>query len=132
MNMKNANSFQPCCRATPFLNLLFLTLIICFTPIMTKLAHAGTPTPEGKWKTISDKTGKPTSIVRIWSEIGNLFGKGELVIPQEGQDPNPLGQKCTGEWKDSTSRCLLIFLAEGFGFYDAFLFFMKRSPEFVL
>ncbi|UCE64735.1 MAG: DUF2147 domain-containing protein [Nitrospirota bacterium] len=78
-------------------------LLIVFLHCMLFIGNdvrAGTLTPEGKWKTISDKTGKATSIVRIWKEKDKLFGKVEVVIPQEGKDPNPLCHKCTGERKD--------------------------------
>jgi uncharacterized protein (DUF2147 family) len=101
MNKKRIYSIQPMQRTRPFLNLpLLAILVICYMPIIGNPVQAGTPVPEGKWKTISDKTGKATSIVRIWKEKDKLFGKVEVVIPQEGEDPHPLCHKCTGERKD--------------------------------
>ena len=79
---------------------LFSILLLYDIPGIGNLVQAGTPTPEGKWKTISDVTGKPRSIVRIWKENDKLFGKVEVVIPQEGEVPNPLCHQCTGERKD--------------------------------
>lgn len=68
--------------------------------LIGNVVQAGSLNPEGQWKTISDVTGKPNSIVRIWKEKAKLFGKVEKVIPQEGEDPNPLCHKCSGERKD--------------------------------
>ena len=85
---------------------LGIILTVCSIVLLSDMfiigspAQAGTPTPEGKWKTVSDKTGKETSIVRIWKENEKLFGKVEVVLPQEGQNPNPLCHKCEGKKKD--------------------------------
>ena len=101
MNKKNTDSTLPGRRIPLFLILPILSiLIISDLPITGNVVQAGTLTPEGKWRTISDKTGKATSIVGIWKEKDKLFGKVELVIPQEGEDPNPMCHKCTGERKD--------------------------------
>ncbi len=63
-------------------------------------ADAPAPSPVGRWKTISDKTGKANSIVRIWEENGKLKGVVESVIVQPGEDPAPKCDKCKGELKD--------------------------------
>ncbi len=57
------------------------------------------PTPVGRWTTIDDKTGKPSSIVAIWEEDGKLKGKVERVIPAPGEDPDPKCTKCDGDLK---------------------------------
>jgi uncharacterized protein (DUF2147 family) len=63
------------------------------------LAVASEPTPLGKWKTIDDKTGEPSSVVRIYEEGGKLLGKIESIIVKPGEDPNPKCDKCDGERK---------------------------------
>ncbi len=61
----------------------------------------GNLTPEGYWKTIDDKTGEVKSIVKIWiAEDGTLKGRVEKVFPKEGEDPNPICDKCKGDRKD--------------------------------
>ncbi len=49
----------------------------------------------GTWKTIDDNTGKARSLVKIYKEKDQLFGKIiELVDPEE---PNPLCDQCKDE-----------------------------------
>jgi len=50
--------------------------------------------PEGRWKTISDKTGKVTSIVTISQENNMLVGKVTKLFRRPDQDPNPLCRAC--------------------------------------
>jgi len=50
---------------------------------------AGTPailpgTPVGLWQTISDKTGQPQSLVRIYEDASQLFARIEKVLATEG------------------------------------------------
>jgi uncharacterized protein (DUF2147 family) len=59
------------------------------------------PTPVGRWTTIDDKTGKPSSVVAIYEEDGKLKGKVETVIVNgPGDDPAPKCTKCEGALKD--------------------------------
>ncbi|MFC2146493.1 DUF2147 domain-containing protein [Acidobacteriota bacterium] len=61
----------------------------------------GNLTPEGYWKTIDDKTGEVKSIVKLWiAEDGTIKGRCEKVFPKEGEDPNPICDKCKGDKKD--------------------------------
>ena len=56
------------------------------------------PTPLGRWKTVDDKTGKARSIVRIYEENGEFFGRVEQSL-----NPERAGRrcdKCTDERKD--------------------------------
>ena len=56
------------------------------------------PTPLGRWKTVDDKTGKPRSIVRIYEQNGEFFGRVEQSL-----NPERAGRrcdKCTDERKD--------------------------------
>ena len=58
-------------------------------------------TPIGYWRTIDDKTEEVKSIVKIWvAEDGTLKGRIEKIFPKEGEDPNPVCDKCKGDKKD--------------------------------
>ena len=101
MDMEEVHAVRKHRRSPRFLILtLFSVLCIYVIPGTANGVYAGSLSPEGKWKTISDKTGKATSIVRIWKKQEKLFGKVEFVIPEEGKDPKPLCHKCEGEKKD--------------------------------
>jgi uncharacterized protein (DUF2147 family) len=55
-------------------------------------------TPVGRWRRVDDKTGKPRSIVGIWEDKGQFFGRVE-----ESLNPERAGRrcdKCTDERKD--------------------------------
>jgi uncharacterized protein (DUF2147 family) len=62
-------------------------------------AHCDEPTPVGRWTTIDDKTGKPSSVVLISETDGRLEGKVESVVVAPGEDPDPKCTKCEGELK---------------------------------
>lgn len=55
-------------------------------------------TPVGRWLTVDDKTGQPRSIVQIWEQDGQFFGRVERSL-----NPARAGRrcdKCTDERKD--------------------------------
>ena len=56
--------------------------------------------PEGMWKTLDDKTGEARSVIKVWTEKGELVGRIEKLFRKPGENPNPLCDKCTGENKD--------------------------------
>jgi uncharacterized protein (DUF2147 family) len=62
-------------------------------------ARAEEPTPVGRWTTIDDRTGKPSSVVRIWEEDGQLKGQVESLVVAPGEDPDPKCTRCDGELK---------------------------------
>lgn len=64
------------------------------------LVFADAMSPVGKWKTIDDATGEEKSIVEIWIEDGLLTGRIDSLFIKEGEDPNPICDKCKGENKD--------------------------------
>jgi uncharacterized protein (DUF2147 family) len=77
----------------PALIALFLLL-----PVRSAFAeNVGVP---GYWKTYDDKTGKLTSIVRIWEQNGKLVGRVVKLFPQPDEDPNPKCDKCSGPLRD--------------------------------
>lgn len=61
-------------------------------------AYAADLTPVGRWRTVDDKTGKPRSIVLIYEQNGQYFGRVERSL-----NPATAGRrcdKCTDERKD--------------------------------
>ena len=47
------------------------------------------PTPVGRWQTVDDKTGQPRSIVSIWEQNGQFFGRVEKSL-----NPERAGRRC--------------------------------------
>jgi uncharacterized protein (DUF2147 family) len=62
-------------------------------------------TPVGRWTTIDDKTGKPSSVVRIWEKDGKLEGSVEQLIDEK---PDKTCTKCEGDRKDKPIVGMLI------------------------
>jgi uncharacterized protein (DUF2147 family) len=55
---------------------------------------------EGTWKTFDDKTGEPKSLVNISVDDGRLYGEVIQIFPEEGEDPDPVCEKCPGELRN--------------------------------
>ncbi len=56
-------------------------------------------TPVGVWRTIDDKTGEPSSEVRISEDAGVLFGNIEKLLRKDAKQDS-VCDKCTDERKD--------------------------------
>jgi uncharacterized protein (DUF2147 family) len=54
----------------------------------------------GYWKTVDDKTGKVTSIVRIWEYEGKLVGRIVKLYLDPDEDQNPKCDKCSGSLRN--------------------------------
>ena len=54
----------------------------------------------GKWKTIDDETGKPKSIVEIYKKDGKVYGKIVKLFREEGEEKDPICDKCEDNRKD--------------------------------
>lgn len=52
----------------------------------------------GKWHTINEDTGKPNSIIKIYEEDGEVFGKVVRILKEEDRDK--LCNNCEGNLKD--------------------------------
>jgi uncharacterized protein (DUF2147 family) len=52
---------------------------------------------EGQWKTFDEKTGEAKSIIDIFVDGERLYGKIVEIFPEEGEDPDPVCEKCPGE-----------------------------------
>lgn len=48
----------------------------------------------GLWKTIDDETNKPKSVVKIYIQDGKLYGDIVKLFRIEGEDPDPICDKC--------------------------------------
>jgi uncharacterized protein (DUF2147 family) len=55
---------------------------------------------EGTWRTFDEKTGEPKSIIDITVDDGRLYGEIIQIFPKEGEDPDPVCDKCPGELKN--------------------------------
>ncbi len=78
---------------------LFTALLLSLPLVLTSLAYAA-ESPEGRWQTIDDETGKPKSVVEIQAAAdGTLSGKVAEVLHSD-QGPNPLCTECDGERKN--------------------------------
>jgi uncharacterized protein (DUF2147 family) len=70
------------------------------TALAAPLAWAQDASPVGLWKTIDDSSGKPTALIRITENQGELQGKIEKLFRTPDQDQNPKCTSCQGARKD--------------------------------
>lgn len=56
--------------------------------------------PVGMWKTLDDKTGEARSLIKVWTDKGELLGQIEKLFRKPSENPNPLCDKCSGDNKD--------------------------------
>ncbi len=69
---------------------------------------AAAQTPEGRWKTIDDETGKVKSIVEVTrAQDGTLQGR-VVEILHSDKGPNPTCDKCGGANKDKPIKGMTI------------------------
>lgn len=68
--------------------------------MMHSTAWAQSTSPIGLWKSIDDRTGKPTAIIRITEIEGRFQGRIEKVFPEPGESANPVCSECKGELRD--------------------------------
>ena len=64
--------------------------------------------PVGRWKVIDDKGHKPVAIMKIVERNGEYQGRIEKLIPQPGDDPDPICSNCPGALKGSPIQGLTI------------------------
>ena len=80
--------------------------VLCAASILAGLlgqagdSLAGDLSPVGFWRTFDDKTGKESGIVEITRVQDSLEGKVVKIIPEPGDPPNPVCEKCDGPEKD--------------------------------
>jgi len=77
-----------------------LTLSLLAAIAATPLAMAQDGSPVGLWKTIDDASGKPTALIRITEQQGELQGKIEKLFRAPNEEQNPKCVQCTDARKD--------------------------------
>jgi uncharacterized protein (DUF2147 family) len=82
------------------LAILFIMVLMGAPAALGSEENVDLTSPVGIWKTFDDKTKKPKALVEIWEKNGVYGGKIISLILEEGEDPNPLCDKCTGDRKD--------------------------------
>ncbi len=77
--------------------------------VFSALIQAALPSPEGRWTTIDDKTGKPKSIVKLSVSGDTLNGEIVKIYKENVSNPNEVNcEKCTGALKDKPLIGLMI------------------------
>ncbi len=77
--------------------------------VFSALIQAALPSPEGRWTTIDDKTGKPKSIVKLSVSGDTLNGEIVKIYKENVSNPNETNcTKCTGALKDKPLIGLMI------------------------
>lgn len=85
-----------------------IALAICCVMGVAIKAHAETkPSVIGKWRTIDDSNGKPSSIVELFLRENKLYGR-VLQVLQSSQGPHPKCVKCSGDAKDQPVEGMVI------------------------
>ena len=88
-------------KSSIFLFPLAFIILAGLMPIQVVYAEEQTAdlSPEGYWQTVPDDDGSP-SVIHIWIENGEAFGKVIKIYPKPGKDPEPICDECEGELKD--------------------------------
>ena len=77
-------------------NIIIALVTICFSiTVFCENSYIG------YYKTIDDNSGEVKSIVKIYKTDNNtLEGKIVKIFPKENEDPNPICDKCQGQFKN--------------------------------
>lgn len=87
---------------------IFVLLLLALPLLALPLVSFAQSSPEGRWKTIDDETGKVKSIVEITKAAnGTLQGKVIEVLSTD-RGPNPLCDKCKGANKNKPVKGMTI------------------------
>jgi uncharacterized protein (DUF2147 family) len=78
--------------------LIHLSLIAAI--LAAPLAWADNNSPVGLWKAIDDKSGRPSALIRITDNGGELQGKIEKLYREPNEDQNPKCVLCKDARKD--------------------------------
>jgi uncharacterized protein (DUF2147 family) len=82
----------------PHVKHLFFGAVV--VALMTSAATAADPSPVGRWRTFSVRTGRESGMVEI-SQVGDtLVGKVVKIIQQPGDPVDPVCDKCDGPEKN--------------------------------
>ena len=81
-------------------------IILIFLSVFALTGFAANISPVGNWTTISDKTDKARSIIKIWQSKGELYGK-IIKIYKEPEDRDTC-VNCSGKFKNKKVKGLTI------------------------
>ena len=82
------------------MRLVATAALFALATLAVPFAQANDASPVGLWKAIDDNSGKPTALIRITEERGELRGKIEQLFRAPGEDPNPKCTLCSDARKD--------------------------------
>jgi uncharacterized protein (DUF2147 family) len=82
------------------MRLVATAALFTLATLAVPFAQASDASPVGLWKAIDDNSGKPTALIRITEERGELRGKIEQLFRAPGEDPNPKCTLCSDARKD--------------------------------
>src|SRR5580698_6458425 len=68
--------------------------------IVVSAAYASDPSPVGRWRTFSLRTGRESGMVEITQSGDALVGRVIRIIPQPGDPVDPVCGRCDGAAKD--------------------------------
>ena len=77
-----------------------IVFVIVLPAMIGSVVRAEDMSPVGRWKTISDTTGRETGVVEITRTGDTLSGKVVRIIPGVGDPADPVCRKCDGPEKD--------------------------------
>jgi len=81
-------------------------ILFILLSLFSFMAFAADLSPVGNWTTISDKTNKPRSIVKIWETKGELYGKIIKIYKEPGDTGTCVD--CPGKFKNKKVQGLEI------------------------
>ena len=76
------------------------SLAVAALAVVVHAAAFAQASPVGLWKTIDDASGKPTALIRITDNQGELQGKIEKLFRSPEEDQNPKCTLCQDARKD--------------------------------
>lgn len=62
------------------MRITLVLLALCLPAALTAAAAQDAASPVGRWRTVDDKTGKPSGVVRIYEQNGALYGNIEQIF----------------------------------------------------
>jgi len=80
------------------MRVFLIVLALCAPAALTAASAQDLASPVGRWRTVDDKTGKPSGIVRIYEQNGALYGNIEKVFDSARAGQNCIA--CTDDRKD--------------------------------
>jgi uncharacterized protein (DUF2147 family) len=84
-----------------------IVLVLCV--LFAALIQAALPTPEGRWTTIDDKSGKPKSTIKLSVSNGTLNGSIQKIYKENVAYPDETQcVKCTGALQNQPLIGLMI------------------------